>query len=83
MSALVIRVDIAKFAFSSPIDSGRHYPPRAGISTDYDGKIKATMSLRAVGGRKCLSAHCFVWHRNGTSRKTWCRFNAARLGDRR
>ena len=24
-----------------------------------DGKIKATVSLRAVGGRKCLSAHCF------------------------
>src|ERR1700674_6044294 len=35
---------------------------RSGI----DGKIKATVSLRAVGGRKCLSAHCFGWHCSGT-----------------
>ena len=31
-----------------------------------DGKIKATVSLRAVGGRKCLFAHCFEWHCTGT-----------------
>src|SRR5439155_24666939 len=35
-------------------------------STNWDGKIKATVSLRAVEGRKCLSAHCFGWHCNGT-----------------
>src|SRR5258708_29527391 len=31
------------------------------------GKIKAMVSFRAVEGRKCLSAHCFGWHCNGTA----------------
>jgi hypothetical protein len=34
----------------------RERRPRSGI----DGKIKATVSLRAVEGRKCLSAHLFA-----------------------
>jgi len=38
-----------------------------GFAAGLDGKIKATVSLRAVEGRKCLSAHCFGWHCNGTA----------------
>ena len=38
----------------------------AKIPRPNDGKIKATVSLRAVESRKCLSAHCFGWHSNGT-----------------
>src|SRR6266581_8502987 len=50
--------------------AGRIYPPERWLADSWvsisDGKIKATMSLRAVGGRKCLSAHCFGWHCSGT-----------------
>src|SRR6266700_1753853 len=52
------------------------------IPPSKDGKIKATMSLRAVGGRKCLSAHC-LWHCSAPYEAARCRSNRESIQNQR
>ncbi len=79
--------------FSSAIDNTGHYRPRAAClpsglncmqtALDLDGKIKATMSLRAAGGRKCLSVHVLDGTAAAPYEAAWCRSNRESIQNQR
>jgi len=50
---------------------------------DLDGKIKATMSLRAAGGRKCLSVHVLDGTAAAPYEAAWCRSNRESIQNQR